>query len=134
MINSSNTYWIAGKHAVKAALNNTQRIKLRLCITKEIKLDDYNIKELSPEILKKEQISNLIGNSIPHQGIALQVKTLSQFNINEFLNNTKDNKDILIILDKITDLKNIGAIMRSAQAFNASAIICQEKYSPKRIH
>ena len=131
MINSSNTYWIAGKHAVKAALNNTQRIKLRLCITKEIKLDDYNIKELFPEILKKEQISNLIGNSIPHQGIALQVKTLSQFNINEFLNNTKDNKDIIIILDKITDTQNIGAIIRSAQAFNASAIICQEKYSPK---
>ena len=87
---------------------------------------------MSPEILKKEQISNLIGNSIPHQGIALQVKTLSQFNINEFLNNTKDNKDIIIILDKkITDTQNIGAIMRSAQAFNASAIICQEKYSPK---
>ena len=49
---------MTGKHAVKAALNNTQRIKLRLCITKEIKVDDYNIKELYPEILKKEIVEN----------------------------------------------------------------------------
>ena len=33
-----NSYWIVGKHAVKAALNNTQRTKIRLCTTKEIKL------------------------------------------------------------------------------------------------
>ena len=71
-----NSYWIVGKHAVKAALNNTQRTKIRLCTTKEIKLANYNLKGLATEILSKDQISKIIGNSTAHQGIALQVKNL----------------------------------------------------------
>ena len=123
-------YWIVGKHAVKAALNNTEREKIRLCIAKDI-IFKHNIKNLTSEILSREQISNMLGSSISHQGLALQVKPLIKKNIIEFLKKTKTNKNIIIVLDQITDVQNVGAIIRSAQAFSASAIICQEKNSPK---
>ena len=126
-----NSYWIVGKHAVKAALNNTQRTKIRLCTTKEIKLANYNLKGLATEILSKDQISKIIGNSTAHQGIALQVKNLKHLDIKELLNKNTSKQNIIVILDQITDTQNIGAILRSAQAFNVSAIICQEKNSPK---
>ena len=123
-------YWIVGKHAVKAALNNTQREKIRLCLAKDI-IFKHNNKNLKPEIISREQISKIVGSSVSHQGIALNVKPLIKRNIIEFLKKTKKNKNIIIILDQITDVQNIGAIMRSAQAFSASAIICQEKNSPR---
>ena len=130
MQNLNKNYWIVGKHAVKEALNNTQREKIRFCLAKDV-IFKHNIKNLTSEILSREQISNIIGNSISHQGIALQVKPLKKVNIIEFLKKTKNKKNIIIVLDQITDVQNIGAIIRSAQAFSANAIICQEKNSPK---
>ena len=130
MKNSANSYWIIGKHAVEAAINNPQRIIQRLCITKETKLKNKII-SLKPEILSRQQISKIIGGSSAHQGVAIQVKTLKNLSINEFLLKNKNKKNIVIVLDQITDTQNIGAILRSAQAFSVSAIICQTKHSPK---
>ena len=55
-----NSYWIVGKHAVKAALKNTQRTKIRLCTTKEIKLANYNLKGLEVELIFKWRLGDLL--------------------------------------------------------------------------
>ena len=130
MKNLNNSYWIVGKHPVEAAIKNTNREKLRLCITKKTQAT-HKIKNVIPEIMPREKISSLIGSSINHQGIALLVKPLKNINLIKLIEKYKNKKNILIILDQITDTKNIGAIIRSAQAFSATAIVCQEINSPK---
>ena len=130
MKNLNYSYWIVGKHAVESAIKNSNREKLRLCITKDKQIT-HKIKNLTPEIMPREKISNLIGSSINHQGVALLVKPLKNINLLKLIEKYNNKKNILIILDQITDTKNIGAIIRSAQAFSATAIICQEMNSPK---
>ena len=132
IINKSKTlnYWIIGKHAVEGALNNPDRTKYRLCITAEnyekINIDNINIE---PEIMSRTDISKLTNNNI-HQGLALLTKPLEKQNLNNYLNQNKNKKKIFIILDQINDSQNVGAIIRSATAFNASGIIILDKNSP----
>ena len=123
-------YWIIGRHAVEAALNNNKRVIYRLCITienlKKIKLDNLKFK---PEVMSRAEISKLTDNNI-HQGVALLVKPLENNYLNNYLNKDINKKAIFIILDQINDSQNIGAIIRSASAFSASGIIILEKNSP----
>ena len=132
IINKSKTlkYWIIGKHAVEGALNNPDRTKYRLCITEENyeKINIDNIK-IEPEIMSRTDISKLTNNNI-HQGLALLTKPLEKQNLNNYLNQNKNKKKIFIILDQINDSQNVGAIIRSATAFNASGIIILDKNSP----
>ena len=124
------SYWIIGKHAVVGALNNPDRINYRLCITAENyeKIQTNNIK-LEPEIMSRTEISKLTNNNI-HQGLALLTKPLEKKNLNNYLNQNKNKNKIFIILDQINDSQNVGAIIRSAAAFNASGIIILDKNSP----
>ena len=126
----TSNYWIIGKHAVIAALNNKRRAKYRLCITPENQEKiNINILELKPEIMSRSEISKLTDNDF-HQGIALLTKPLEKQNLNSYLKQNIDIKKIFIILDQINDSQNIGAIIRSAAAFSVSGIIMLDKNSP----
>jgi len=123
-------YWIIGKHAVEAALNNPRREKYRLCITAEnYEKFKLNNKKLKPEIMSRSEISKLTDNNI-NQGIALLTKPLEKQNLNNFLKQNKNIKKIFVILDQINDSQNIGAIIRSASAFSSSGVIILDKHSP----
>ena len=126
----TSNYWIIGKHAVNAALNNKRRAKYRLCITPENQEKiNINTLEFKPEIMSRAEISKLTENDI-HQGIALLTKPLEKKNLNSYLKQNIDIKKIFIILDQINDSQNIGAIIRSAAAFSVSGIIMLDKNSP----
>lgn len=65
-----------------------------------------------------------------HQGIVAYCK--KELNItkdlNIFLKNIKiKNKNIILLLDRISDVGNFGAIIRTADAFNVSGIIIKNK-------
>ncbi len=130
--NKSNTlnYWIIGKHAVFAAINNPKRAKYRFCMTPEnnqkIKISN---KTLKPEIMSRTEISKLTDNDI-HQGIALLTKPLERQNLNNYLKQNINIKKTFIILDQINDSQNVGAIIRSAAAFSVTGIIMLDKNSP----
>ncbi len=126
----NNNYWIIGKHAVEAALNNPNRLTYRLCVTQDsIHKIKFTKKKLKPEIMSRLEISKLTNSNI-HQGVALLTKPLEKINLKTFLKNRKNTFKTFIILDQITDSQNIGAIIRSAAAFSVTGIIMLDKNSP----
>ena len=141
---SDKRYWIVGIHPVLAALNNPNRKKYHLYLTKEVKkkfspnimtnllvsTNNLKITECPSTYLARSQLDKLVGNNF-HQGIALLAYPLENTTLDSFLKLNFNKRSIVIILDQLTDPQNIGAIIRSAKAFSVSAIICLEKNTPK---
>lgn len=127
-LDSKNYYYIYGKHPVFSALNNPKRqIKNILCTQM---IFDANKKLISAKpytIVDNDVLSKLVENQ-HHQGIAAEVKPIFSYNIEDI--NIKNPKCKIAILDQITDPQNIGAIIRSAAAFNIYAIILPLDNSP----
>lgn len=113
-----NTYIIYGKHAVLAALSNSERKIIEIFATSE------SVKFLTPHT-KFTPTTNIdlktLTHDAPHQGIAARVSPVTLYNIpREVLENSKSK---IIILDQVTDPQNLGAILRSAAAFGINAVI-----------
>ena len=123
---TKNQFWIFGTHAVNEALANSARIKHSLMITKNA---DHSLaipKNLPRETVTKEKLDALLGKDAVHQGVALLVSPLDDLDISYVF-----DKNTVIILDQVTDPHNIGAILRSAAAFAADAVIMPEDNSCK---
>jgi len=119
------TYWLYGIHAVRAALLNPRRDIRRLVATKpalEKLVQECTKRGLRAEEVNPHDISKLLPQDAVHQGVALEVMPLPELSLEEYLAQTKDPKPLLL-LDQVTDPHNVGAILRSAAAFDAGAII-----------
>ena len=123
--------WLYGVHAVKSALTNPERRKYRLLVNQEW-TTSYKVEgnEILPEYVSRQDIERQLPLNAVHQGLALLVAPLSQVSIETICKNARDNS-VVIVLDQVTDPRNIGAIMRSAFAFGASAVIVTDKYTPE---
>ena len=126
---------IYGKHPVIAALNNPRRKCKNLYTTKVI-YDELQtiIPELNINVHLREpqEIGMMLPIGSNHQNIVLEAYPLKQLEIEDILEQTsKQETSCLIILDQVTDPHNVGAIIRSAAAFSANAIILPEHNSPK---
>ncbi len=117
-------YYMFGLHAVKAAIKNPKRRKHELWISKNAKAKIFNDTEI-PEIpifdLDKSKVLP-ISESKVHQGAILKVSPLKQPSDMYEIHNTKQPK-LVVILDKVSDPQNVGAIIRSSLFFNCDAII-----------
>ncbi|AIL65572.1 Putative TrmH family tRNA/rRNA methyltransferase [Rickettsiales bacterium Ac37b] len=130
-----NTIWLYGKHAVFAALKNPNRKCYTLLITKHIYPEIFNsaipnnkkIKIITTDV---NTIASKLPNAAVHQNMALEVATLPEISLEYLINNFKDNRNSIIILDQITDTHNIGAILRSAAAFNCLCVILPRNHAP----
>lgn len=122
---TKSTFWIYGKHPVHKALKNNSRIKVKLILTKSSQ-NDMNLKALKIpyEVVDNNTINKYLDRAdAVHQGIALLVEAKSKLSAKEYLSNSNKQKDIVIALDQITDPQNVGAIVRSAVAFNACSLL-----------
>ena len=130
--NSYGELWITGIHPVQAAIDNPERKKICLYLTKEAE-KKISIQEgkFTIKYTTRSNLDKILENKYNHQGIALKVKQLKNLSLEEFISLKKNPPTTVIILDKLTDPQNIGAIIRTAAAFSASAIICTERNSPK---
>lgn len=129
---SPKMYWIYGFHAVKAALGNPDRHCYELCVSQE-KLFQ-GLKPLSRQHLKTSLVDQrffqkVFGPHAVHQGIALKVSPLPEVHL-ENIKGTPDDGVTLLTLDQVTDPHNLGAILRSAAAFNVRAVIVQDRNTP----
>ena len=87
---------------------------------------------LHPELTTQEELTALLPTGAIHQGLALRVKPLQNHALDELLADSKDpNHRIILVLDQVTDPRNVGAILRSATAFGAAAVIMPDRHSPK---
>jgi 23S rRNA (guanosine2251-2'-O)-methyltransferase len=126
---------IYGKHPAIAALGNPKRKIIGIFVTRSSYpiIIPYikNYPNIKIEILEPKDFKKIAPENIPHQDIIVEALPISQPNLEDVLENlAHDEKSCVIILDQITDPHNIGAILRSAAAFSASAVIIQKKNSP----
>ncbi len=128
-------FWVYGYHATVAALRNINRRKNELLLTtdaqkKIIQEKDLNIlSEIKQKILTRVEIDNLVGKNINHQGICLSVEKIKKKTIKEFISEQDENNSTLVLLDQLEDSQNVGAIFRSALAFDINGIILTENQS-----
>ena len=122
-----------GRHAVEAALKNKTREKTCLYATeKSLSALAKHItipKDLRVEKSAPDAIDKLVGGGVPHQGIALAVRPLPAQHIDSFAP-LSGQKNVLVVLDQVTDPQNVGAIIRSCVAFDARALITTDRNSP----
>jgi len=119
-----------GRHAVEAALMNPDRQHRKLWATREgiDSLDGELPPNFPVEYAQGADLARLVARDAPHQGLVLDCDALEDVFLDEIL--TGDPTRPLIILDQVTDPHNVGAILRSAAAFNACAIVTQDRHAP----
>lgn len=119
-------FW--GRHAVTAALANPARNALKLWATREAAARMDLPKELTVSYADVADLGRLVPSDAPHQGLVLEVEALEDIFLDELLQAEGDRP--LLVLDQVTDPHNVGAILRSAAAFNALGIVTQDRHSP----
>lgn len=127
--------WLYGTHAVAAALKNPARLFRRLLITEDaqaaLAAECPMPWPLHPEPTPREKIDQILGarpgSGIVHQGIALLADQLVAPSLLDALKRPGP----VLILDQIFDPRNVGALMRTAQAFGACAVIAQDRNAPE---
>ena len=121
----SETVWLFGLHAVRDALSNPRRERLRLIVTlnAQAKLAEAIAESgMEPEIADPRKFPAPIDPGSVHQGAALEVKPLDWGNLEDVCI-TDSNAPRVLLLDRVTDPHNVGAILRSAEVFGAQAVI-----------
>jgi 23S rRNA (guanosine2251-2'-O)-methyltransferase len=127
-----------GIHAVREAWLNPSRQCHRLWTTEagmaamQEALDEATAKGLTrppPLSSEKSAIEHFLPHGSVHQGVALEVEPLAEMSLDDLLGQ-ENAPTLVIILDQVTDPHNVGAILRSAAAFGAGAVIVTERNAP----
>ena len=121
-----------GRHAVFAALDNPERLFRKLYVTHATAKTIIIPPGLNVQYGDDADLGRLVPSDAPHQGFVLEVEPLESVWLGDILadaQNDGKNRPI-IVLDQVTDPHNVGAIMRSAAAFNARALVTQDRHAP----
>ena len=120
---------IYGFHAVREAIRAGRRKLLDLYATPEAaaKLaDDIARAGLRPHLVEGRDITLRLGAGAVHQGVLLEALPLPALDLSDI----EGQSGIVVVLDQITDPHNAGAILRSAAAFGADAVIMTKRHAP----
>tara|TARA_A100001388_G_C28749878_1_gene491556 strand:- start:25 stop:1017 length:993 start_codon:yes stop_codon:yes gene_type:complete len=129
--------WVWGKHSVFEALVNERAINRIWCTSEIFSSEKFYIllKDLKSKGVLVEEVSwnrlSQLTFGASHQGVALQLacsKTISLENLISF-STKKSSNPIILALDGITDPHNVGAIIRSAEAFDCKGIVIPQRRS-----
>lgn len=119
-----------GRHAVEAALRNPARQHRKLWATREgvASLDGELPPDFPVEYADVQDLARLVARDAPHQGLVLECEPLADLHLANVLDGAAGRP--LVVLDQVTDPHNVGAILRSAAAFGAGAIVTQDRHAP----
>jgi 23S rRNA (guanosine2251-2'-O)-methyltransferase len=125
---ASGRFWLYGTHPAKAALANPQRKIHRILITE--RTQELLPPGASAEMLTPDAISRLLPQGAVHQGIALLCDPLPGQDLEDSVGLKPPGDRLVVVLDQVTDPHNEGAILRSAAAFGAAAVVVQDRHAP----
>ncbi|WP_294277556.1 23S rRNA (guanosine(2251)-2'-O)-methyltransferase RlmB [uncultured Sphingomonas sp.] len=127
---SSNRPRFWGRHAVTAALANPNRTVRKIWGTREA-LAALDLPPILPvTFADAADLGRLVPSDAPHQGLVAEVDPLEDIWLGDLLHEVQDNRRPLVVLDQVTDPHNVGAILRSAAAFDAVGIVTQDRHAP----
>ncbi|QSB43445.1 23S rRNA (guanosine(2251)-2'-O)-methyltransferase RlmB [Altererythrobacter sp. FM1] len=118
-----------GRHAVEAALMNPERQHRKLWATREgiESLDGELPADFPVEYADAHDLARLVARDAPHQGLVLECAPLEDVFLADVI---AESEGPVLVLDQVTDPHNVGAILRSAAAFSAAAIVTQDRHAP----
>lgn len=129
--------WIYGVHAVTAALHNPARKPLRLIATRQAAADLSGNDaakggSIQAEVVQREEIDRVLPRGAVHQGLALQTDPLPPPDIEDLANEVASrDRAVVVVLDRVSDPRNVGAILRSAAALGACGVVVTERHAPE---
>ena len=129
------TVWLFGLHAVRDALLNPAREKLRLVVTRnaldrlgdDVTPGENGVPE--PEMSDPRKFAAPIDPQSVHQGAALEVKPLDWGKLEDRCMGDGKRPPRVLLLDRVTDPHNVGAILRSAEVFGAQAVVAMSRHA-----
>jgi 23S rRNA (guanosine2251-2'-O)-methyltransferase len=131
----SGEVWLYGFHAAAAALANPARKILRIAATAEAATRLGAYPDIPPRLLgqlktvKRGEIDTLVGEDSVHQGVAVLTRPL-EHDLADVLERISEPNACIVVLDQVTDPHNAGAVMRSAAAFGAVAVVAPDRHAP----
>lgn len=135
-----NLFWLYGQHAVLAALDNPRRKFRRLALTADSARHFADALAAArrdrplpgDDVMDKADLEHLLPLGAVHQGIAALVEPLPALGIEDVARLAAERPDtVVMVLDQVTDPHNVGAILRSAAAFGALAVVVPDRHSPE---
>ena len=120
-------YWLYGYHAVTAAIGNPRR-HIRRLVGTPAALAEHEFGRPA-ERLEAAALAGLLPAGAVHQGLAALVEPLPFAALEEVLEDLPEGPQRVLLLDQVTDPQNVGAILRSASAFGAAAVILTERHA-----
>ena len=125
--------WLFGLHAVRDALTNPARVRRRLIVTQNAAdrlADAIAAAGIAPEIADARRFPAPLDPQSVHQGAALEVLPLDWGTLDELCApRAGDPAAVAVLLDRVTDPHNVGAVLRSAEVFGARAVIAPRHHS-----
>ena len=122
-------FWLFGLHAVEAALKNPARQVSRLILTQNAHdklLAAVRTRGIAPELVDARKFPSVLDPQSVHQGAAMEVLPLRWPSLDELLQRG-EGRQVVLLLDRVTDPHNVGAILRSAEVFGASAVVAPQR-------
>jgi 23S rRNA (guanosine2251-2'-O)-methyltransferase len=120
-------FW--GRHAVAAALANSERNIVRIWATREAAAALQIDRSIPVTFADVADLGRLVPQDAPHQGLVAEVERLPDILLADLLDEASDRRPLLV-LDHVTDPHNVGAILRSAAAFDALGLVTQDRHAP----
>ncbi len=133
---------IYGRHAVGAALANPERRWRRLNVLAGQEAEAgallaAAVAERSGEgaalrALDRDAFAALLPPAAVHQGLALEVEPLAEPDLDDVLRRAAiaPGRAVIVLLDQVSDPHNVGAVLRSAAAFGALAVVVAAHGAP----
>ncbi|MCG7505119.1 TrmH family RNA methyltransferase [Mesorhizobium retamae] len=119
-----------GLHTVRAALDNPNRRIRSMMVTRNAQerlgIPDLNALPFGAELVEPRDIDKLTGSDAVHQGVLVEAEPLKPKRLDAL-----GDSNLVLVLDQVTDPHNVGAILRSAVAFGAGALITTARHSPQ---
>jgi 23S rRNA (guanosine2251-2'-O)-methyltransferase len=123
----ADAYWLYGQHPVRAALANPSRRVHRLLDSRETAAR-LAAPGIAPELVARAEITALLPEGAVHQGLAALVTPLPPAGLEALLAGAAE-RAVVLVLDRVTDPHNAGAIVRSAAAFGALAVVTTRRHA-----